>query len=59
MYCIDCFDIIKICVKQLTFFERTVVAASNSKNCAMVHCDLRENQVHDFVHKMNYVRLMN
>ena len=38
MHCIDFFVILKFCVKQLTFFERTVVAASDFKNCTMVHC---------------------
>ena len=39
MHCIDFFVISKFCVKQLTIFERTVVAASDFKNCTMVHCD--------------------
>ena len=28
------------CVKQLAIFERSVVAASDFKNCIMVNCDL-------------------
>ena len=36
MHCIDFFVISKFCVKQLTIFERTVVAASDVKNCTMV-----------------------
>ena len=32
------FVILKFCVKQLTFFESTVLAASDFKNCRMVHC---------------------
>ena len=28
------------CVKQLTIFEQTVVAASDFKNCTMVHYDI-------------------
>ena len=28
-----------ICVKQLSIFERTVIGASDFKNCTMVHCD--------------------
>ena len=39
MHCIDFFVIFKFCVKQLTFFERTVVAASDFKDCTMVHCE--------------------
>ena len=38
MYCIDFFVIFKFCVRQLTIFEGTVVAASDFKNCTMVHC---------------------
>ena len=32
------FVIFKLFVKQLAIFERTVVAASDFKNCTMVHC---------------------
>ena len=39
MLCIDFYVIFKFCVKQLTNFERTVVAALDSKNCTMVNCD--------------------
>ena len=39
MHYIDFFVISKFCVKQLTIFERTVVAASDFKNCTMVNCD--------------------
>ena len=43
MHCIDFFVIFKFCVKQQTIFERTVVAASDFKNCTMVNCDAGEN----------------
>ena len=33
------FFIFKFCLRQLTIFERIVVAASDFKNCTMVHCD--------------------
>ena len=39
MLCIDFLLFFKFCVKQLTIFGRTVVAASDFKNCTMVHCD--------------------
>ena len=40
MHYIDFFVISKFCVKQLSIFERTVVAASDFKNCTMVNCDI-------------------
>ena len=39
MNCIDFCNIFKYCVKQLMIFGRTVVAASDLKNCTMVNCD--------------------
>ena len=39
LYCF-CF-LCKNRVKQLTFFERTVLTVSDFKNCTMVHCDIR------------------
>ena len=38
MHGIDFIVILKFCVKQLTLFGRTVVAASDFKNCTMVNC---------------------
>ena len=38
LHCIDFCFICKICVKQLMFFERTVVTASDFKNCTTIHC---------------------
>ena len=38
MICIDFCVIYKYRVKQLMIFERTVVAASDFKNCMMVNC---------------------
>ena len=50
MHCIDFFFfvIFKFCVKQLTIFERTVVAASYLKNCTVVYCDTGQGQIQDF-----------
>ena len=39
MNCIDFCVIFKYCVKQLMIFGRTVVAASDLKNCTMVNCE--------------------
>ena len=39
MHSINFSVILEFYVKQLTFFERTVVAASDFKNCMMVNCE--------------------
>ena len=57
MNCIDFCVILKYCVKQLMIFGRTVVAASDLKNCTMVNCEYDmwwfkfftcQNEVHAF-----------
>ena len=40
MNCIDFCVNFKYCVKQLMIFGRTVVAASDLKNCTMVNCEI-------------------
>ena len=60
MHCIDFFVILKFCVKQLTFFERTVVAASDFKNCTMFHCAARDHKFNKRTglrEQLNQVRL--
>ena len=44
MHCIDFCVISNFCVRQLTIFERTVVAASDLKNCKMVYCDIHSHR---------------
>ena len=57
MHVIDFFVILKFCVKQLTFFERTVLAASDFKNCTMVYCEYYcSNFLKKFyLFKLNYI----
>ena len=41
MHCFDLLLFLNFVLKQLTIFERTVVTASDFKNCTMVHCDTK------------------
>ena len=47
--CIDFCVIFKYCVKQLMIFGRTVVAASDLKNCTMVNCEHSDIQYEAFL----------